>query len=375
MKTLKIIFIFALMLGAMQSYAQNHSVRFTEGSFSEALEKAKKENKLIFFDAYTKWCGPCKYMTDSVFSKKEAGDFFNANFINVKCDMESEEGRDLNKRLNVTAYPTFLLIRGDGKIQHVLIGGDDVAPFIASVKEGMNVETSLLYLKEQYAVGKLDQEKKVKLFDLASSAKEVELAESVKADVLKGISDDEKTNKLYWPILTERRKSYYGTENFDFIVKNVDALKVNVGKEVVENFILERYEGALSPWVQGNFGGGTNTMDKKLTLDIREQLPKAKLSKASNENLLAKCDFADARRDEDIERMVKILKKNHSYFVYDNYWAVGSSFVMAANGRELTAKEIKGVQEVAELFATKVEGEKTKDEVRSYFSRVCRKKK
>lgn len=354
---------------------ENVAVKFQKIPFEQALEKSQKENKLIFLDAYTKWCGPCKYMTDSVFSKKEAGDFFNANFINVKYDMESELGKELNKRLNVTAYPTFLLIRGDGKVQHTLIGGDDVAPFIASVKEGMNVETSLLYLKEQYAAGKLDREKKVRLFDLASSAKEAELAETIKTDLLKGVSDKEKTEKVFWPILTERRKSYYGTENFDFILKNVDALKINVGKESVENFIFKNYEGVLAPWVQGNFGGGTNTLDKKLTMEIRKQLPRAKLSKENRETILAKCDFAEARRDGAIERMVKILKKNHPFFVYDNYWSVASSFLMAADGRELTTKETEAIQELAELFAAKVEGEKAKEEVRSYFTKVSRRKK
>ncbi|WP_260744016.1 thioredoxin domain-containing protein [Elizabethkingia anophelis] len=37
-------------------------MKFDDGNFSSLLAKAKKENKLIFLDAYASWCGPCKLM-------------------------------------------------------------------------------------------------------------------------------------------------------------------------------------------------------------------------------------------------------------------------------------------------------------------------
>lgn len=35
-------------------------ITFREGSWKEILAMAKKENKLVFVDNYTSWCGPCK---------------------------------------------------------------------------------------------------------------------------------------------------------------------------------------------------------------------------------------------------------------------------------------------------------------------------
>jgi len=35
---------------------------FVEKPFDELLALAKKEDKVIFIDAYTTWCGPCKMM-------------------------------------------------------------------------------------------------------------------------------------------------------------------------------------------------------------------------------------------------------------------------------------------------------------------------
>ena len=71
-------------------------IEFEHGTLEEALVKAKKENKIIFMDCYTTWCGPCKYLAKNVFTQKEVGYFFNKNFVNVKMDMESEAGKPYN---------------------------------------------------------------------------------------------------------------------------------------------------------------------------------------------------------------------------------------------------------------------------------------
>ena len=91
-------------------------ISFFEGSFDEAKALAAKEGKLIFMDSYAKWCGPCKRMARDVFTQEEVGDFFNANFVNLKMDMETEEGRSLNKTYKVSVYPTLFVLDSDGEI-------------------------------------------------------------------------------------------------------------------------------------------------------------------------------------------------------------------------------------------------------------------
>lgn len=97
-------------------------VNFEHLTFDEALVKAKAENKLIFMDGYTSWCGPCKYMSEKVFTQEKPGRIFNPKFICVKFDMEKGEGPALAKRFEVKAYPTFLIIRPDGSVQHKIVG-------------------------------------------------------------------------------------------------------------------------------------------------------------------------------------------------------------------------------------------------------------
>lgn len=74
-------------------------VRFESLTFEEALQKAKEENRWIFLDAYTSWCGPCKVMAEQVFTLAKAGVFFNSRFVNVKYDMEKGEGQSWQKNL------------------------------------------------------------------------------------------------------------------------------------------------------------------------------------------------------------------------------------------------------------------------------------
>lgn len=93
-------------------------------------------------DCYTSWCGPCKYMSETIFPQEKAGEFFNPKFVCVKFDMEKGEGPELGKKFGVRAYPTFLILRPDGSVQHKVVGGGDLEGFIARVEKGLNEKTS-----------------------------------------------------------------------------------------------------------------------------------------------------------------------------------------------------------------------------------------
>lgn len=56
-KLISTLFLFLGLLAFSQA-----GIKFDDGNFSSLLAKAKKENKLIFLDAYASWCGPCKLM-------------------------------------------------------------------------------------------------------------------------------------------------------------------------------------------------------------------------------------------------------------------------------------------------------------------------
>ena len=64
--------------------------------------------------------------------------------------MEKGEGLKLKDKYKPSGYPTFFIIRPDGTVQHAVVGGGELEPFIERVKKGLNEKTSLLYLNQQY---------------------------------------------------------------------------------------------------------------------------------------------------------------------------------------------------------------------------------
>jgi thiol-disulfide isomerase/thioredoxin len=136
--------------------AQAQGIRFESAAWNEIREKAAKENKLIFVDAYTSWCGPCKTMAKNTFTQKSVGEFYNANFINVKMDMENGEGPSLAKLYDVLCYPNLLFINADGKLVHRSAGFMKPDDFIELGKNAMIPAQTFVSLQDKYASGNYD---------------------------------------------------------------------------------------------------------------------------------------------------------------------------------------------------------------------------
>lgn len=133
MKHALILLLLTITLGN----ATAQGIEFFHGEWKAALEEAQKADKLIFIDAYAKWCGPCKRMAKNVFPQPEVGKFFNDNFINLKLDMEESDGRSFGSKYAVTAFPTLFFLSPDGKIVKKTTGGRDEAGLIALGKEAI----------------------------------------------------------------------------------------------------------------------------------------------------------------------------------------------------------------------------------------------
>ena len=133
----KIMLLTALLafIGSVALAQNDQGIKFEKGTFAEILAKAKAQKKLVFIDVYASWCGPCKRMAAEVFTQKKVGDYFNATFVNAKFDAEVGEGRTIAARYGVNAYPTFLLLNGDGKLVGKMVGGSPADEFIRQVKE------------------------------------------------------------------------------------------------------------------------------------------------------------------------------------------------------------------------------------------------
>lgn len=113
-------------------------IQFFTATFQQALDQAKRQNKLVFMDAYASWCGPCKMMKHKTFKNKNVADFYNKNFINIAVDMEKGEGPALSQTFQIEAYPTLIFVNPQGKLVAKAMGYHKANDFLELGEELIN---------------------------------------------------------------------------------------------------------------------------------------------------------------------------------------------------------------------------------------------
>jgi thiol-disulfide isomerase/thioredoxin len=163
-------------------------------TWKQIREKAAKEKKMIFFDAFASWCGPCKYLESSVYTDASVAAYYNANFINVKFDMEDGEGLQLAEEFGITSYPTLLFFSPQGKLVHKYIGAMEPGDFIDLGKDAVDPSKQYFTLKEKARQQQLDD---------ASFLKWVEMADKM---------DDDDKNDIITAFLKSKKDLLSNTE-------------------------------------------------------------------------------------------------------------------------------------------------------------------
>ena len=150
----KLLSLFLLTISAL--LFSQESIDFQNLSFKEILAKAKSEKKLVFIDAYAVWCGPCKMMEKNIFPLPAVKDYYNANFINARFDMEKGEGRDLAVKYGIRSYPSFLFLNGDGEVVMKNLGYMGENDFLTIAKEANNPKFRTASNKDLFDKGEKD---------------------------------------------------------------------------------------------------------------------------------------------------------------------------------------------------------------------------
>ena len=152
----KIYLMFLLLLSQTIAVLGQEHIQFQKIDFAQAKENASKENKLIFLDAYTTWCAPCKWMEGNVFNKKEVADYYNAKFINIKVDCEAGEGIDIAKTYQIKSFPTYLFLDGKGTLIYRTQSKMEADLFLKEAQKANNMDYQIPNIAAQFASGNRD---------------------------------------------------------------------------------------------------------------------------------------------------------------------------------------------------------------------------
>ncbi|MGE0638268.1 MAG: DUF255 domain-containing protein [Bacteroidia bacterium] len=231
--------LFTLILASfLISSAFAQEIAFETGTWAEIKAKAKKENKLIFMDAFTTWCGPCKWMAKNIFTDKAVADYYNANFINAKIDMEKGEGIDIAKEYKVSCYPNLVYIDGDGKLVHRAAGSMEAAAFIDLGKTAYTPEKAFSFYQNKYDAGERNPAFLTAYLDVMSQT--CLPTSSVATDYFASIKEQDILQQGNWNLLYHHIADVNAAP-FVYLVKNRKAFEDKYTADSVNQKIYDTY--------------------------------------------------------------------------------------------------------------------------------------
>lgn len=218
-------------LAALSATAQNREIVFKERDWKTELAEAKKENRIIFFDAYTSWCGPCKMMAKEVFTVDSVADLFNNTFHNVKYDMEKGEGPALKTKYEVLAYPTYLFINGDGEILHKIVGSMPASEFMTEAAKALRPESTAYGLAKKFNNGDHSEATAIAYMEALEKAYEADKLAVVAKVYFDGLPKSALMD--YWNLATKYLHNP-SSRAFAYLYANKTALGTKYGADKVD---------------------------------------------------------------------------------------------------------------------------------------------
>ena len=246
------LLFFILTISVRCSYSQNRSINFETGIWKEVLSKAVTEHKMIFLDAYASWCGPCKVMAATVFTRDTIADFFNKNFICAKIDMEKGEGTRLGQFYDVKAYPTYLFLDQEGNVIHRCCGSMPANLFLQVGKDAVTPEKQFVNLRDRYFKGDRDRNFLFQYFDVIS--KTCTDVGFILDDYFSSQTENELLSPINWQMIN-KFQSNVNSREFNFLLNNHTAFEKFTTADSIDTKI---YNSFLRPAYSTTNSSDTN---------------------------------------------------------------------------------------------------------------------
>ncbi len=317
--------------------AQNREIEFKDGDWKTQLENAKKENKLIFFDAYAVWCGPCKMMAKNVFTKDSVADLFNQKFINVKFDMEKGEGITLKEKYEVIAYPTYLFINADGKLIHKIVGSMTAKEFMQEADNALHPANTLFGLQKNFEASPQSEVNALAYLEGLDKAYEARKKATVSKIYFDGLAKPLLMQEQHWKLAVKYLNNP-SSEAFAYLFANKSKLEAQFGVEEVNKYFKSTFTSSLG-LIKGAYIKNSGLKEaKEMSIAIQKLLIQ---ENEYSKPLLAKLDIinfvANNQWDELVNKVNTVYEdKNFSKKITEKH-----NFIIIAANEVITASQNK----------------------------------
>lgn len=293
--------------------AQHKNIAFEHVTFKELKEKAAKANKLIFVDAYTTWCGPCKQMAKTIFTNDTVADYYNSNFINAKIDMEKGEGIELAKQYNVNCYPNLLFIDGQGNVVHRVAGSMSASEFIAFGKQAQQPEGTYAYYAKNYEAQKNNPEFLTNYIQLQSNTC-IEPTEAV-AQYFSLQKQEDLTNQQNWEMIQNYTNDMNSRE-FGYLLANKKKFDDLYTPKKVDGKINDVHYNSLIKIIYNKTFDETQYQKTKETIASRNI--------GNSNKVIFEADIALAKKNKDVSTFTKLAVNNVDVFYKEDAQVLNS---------------------------------------------------
>lgn len=223
-------------------------IQFTEIVTSEDWDKtiqdATENNKLIFLDIYATWCGPCKYLDSNVYPDPDLSAYYNANFINIKMDGETEFGRQKAAQFALRAYPSMYYLSPREDIMATVVGVKQ-APDLKAFGQKVTMSSGkILEYAGKYESGELNAHEMITYRDLLIDFGSEQEAEKISQSILPALTEDQILSAEYKEVVLGTSSDLDG-KIFKIIGNDTDRFNEIYTGEEREKIFSSIYDASL----------------------------------------------------------------------------------------------------------------------------------
>ncbi len=269
-KSLLIVGLFLLAFSVL-----GQGIQFRDLTVEQAVKQAQEENKYVFIDFYTAWCGPCKLMETQIFPMQEIGDYFNPKFVCIKQNAGDQgDGEKSALEFGVKAYPTFVILDQKGELLHMFAGGVLDLSFIDKVEEAFVPTKAFGALKKRYDAGERGSRFVAAYIRALQNTYTVANINDLVEEFYQSLSEDDKICAECLFLFDDYAR--VGSEKDEFLTKHRDRFREVAGKEKVDEVFKRKYVAFYGQVILG--------YDRSVTLDSLSKINDRLASLGLDEN-------------------------------------------------------------------------------------------